>query len=93
MYADDLALVAESPQELQAMFNIVPLIPASHHLGILRSVFNSTISRTAECSVVGWSAFFALNAIGSIFGCLHPITSNRLYSALSLPVMLYGSEL
>ena len=41
----------------------------------------------------GRSAFFALNAVGSTFGCLHPVTSYRLYSTLSLPIMLYGCEL
>ena len=50
-----------------------------HHLGILRSVLTSTIHRTSErCSAAGIS-FFALNSIGSRFGCLHPLTSYRLY--------------
>ena len=64
-----------------------------HHLGILRSVSFSTLSRTTERSTAGRSAFFALNAVGSRFGCLHPITSYKLYSTLSIPIMLYGSEL
>ena len=137
MYADDLALVAESPQELQAMLNIMHSYtgkwrynlnanksfimvfgesPRSrtqarslrewhlgnekvqeadevHHLGIFRSVYYSALSRTTERSTAGRSAFFALNAIESRFGCLHPITSYNLYSTLSIPIMLYGSEL
>ena len=137
MYADDLALIAESPQELQAMLNIVHSyagkwrynlnacksfimvfgesprsrtqarslrewhlgsekvqeVDEVHHLGILRSVSFSTLSRTTERSTAGRSAFFALNAVGSRFGCLHPVTSYKLYSTLSIPIMLYGSEL
>ena len=64
-----------------------------HHLGILRSVSFSTMSRTTERSIAGRSAFFALNAVGSRFGWLQPITSYKLYSTLSIPIMLYGSEL
>ena len=64
-----------------------------HHLGILRMFSLSTISRTTEQSTIGRSAFFALNSVGSRFGCLHPVTSHRLYSTLCLPIMLYGSEL
>ena len=52
-----------------------------------------TMSRTTEWSTAGRSAFFALNAVGSRFGCLHPITSYKLYLTLSIPIMLYGSEL
>ena len=64
-----------------------------HHLGILRSVSFSAMSHMTEQSTAGRSAFFALNAVGSRFGCLHPITSYKLYSTLSIPIMLYGSEL
>jgi len=34
--------------------------------------------------------FLALNAAGSIFGCLHPVTSYWLYLALSLPTCYMG---
>ena len=37
--------------------------------------------------------FFALNAVGSRFGCLHPSTSFRLYSSFCIPLLLYGCEL
>ena len=47
-----------------------------HHLGILRSVSHC---RTNERVTPGRSAFFALNSIGSRFGCLHPLTSLKLY--------------
>ena len=137
MYADDLALIAESPDELQAMLNIVSsyatrwryqLNPEKsavmifgessrsrstgrlnrkwylsnslihetdrqHHLGILRSVLNSTIHCTNGRCSAAQSAFFALNAVGSRFGCLHPITTHRIYSTLCLPILLYSAEL
>ena len=58
------------------------------HLGILRSVANSTIGHTnvrvlATCRAI----FLALNSIGSHFGCLHPLTSLKLYCPLCLPIM------
>ena len=34
-----------------------------------------------------------INSIGSRFGCLHPLTSYRLYNSLCIPILLYGSEL
>ena len=64
-----------------------------HHFGIQHSVHHSTLARTSERCAAGQSAFFALNPVSSRFGCLHPITSYRLYSTLSLPIMLYGCEL
>ena len=137
MYADDLALVASSPEELQAMLDTVSQytsqwryrlnssksvilmfgesprsraltkssrqwllagqqlqeVDEHHHLGILRPLHYSTLACTSERCASGRSAFFALNAVGSRFGCLHPVTSYRLYSTLSLPIMLYGCEL
>ena len=51
------------------------------------------MSHTTERNTAGRSAFFTLNAVGSRFGCLHPVTSHKLYSALSIHIMLYGSEL
>ena len=71
MYADDLALVASSPEELQAMLDIV-----SHYASQWRYRLNSSKS------------------VILVFGeYLHPVTSYRLYSTLSLPIMLYGCEL
>ena len=64
-----------------------------HHLGILRTVAASTVVRTNERASVCRSAFFALNSIGSRFGCLHPLTSLKLYKTLCLPILLYGSEI
>ena len=137
MYADDLALVASVPADLQAMLSIVHSyarkwryqlnesksvvmvfgeasvtrrrerlsrkwilgdvaiseVDETHHLGILRSVSSSTVDRTNERASAARSAFFALNAVGSRFGCLHPLTSLKLYQALCLPIMLYGAEI
>lgn len=63
------------------------------HLGVLCYVSNSIRDRVTERWIAGHCAFFALNAVRSRIGSLHPITSYRLYSSLSLPIMLYGSEL
>ena len=137
MYADDLALVASSPEELQAMLDIVATYAdkwqyqlnadkssvmvlgetakmrlsarssrkwyiggeeiretdEQHHLGILCTVFTSTIHRTSERCTAARSSFFALNSIGSRFGCLHPLTSYRLYQTLCIPILLYGTEI
>ena len=65
----------------------------AHHLGILRTVQPSSIARTTERATAGRSAFFALNAIGSRFGRLHPATSLRLYSSYCIPILLFGAEL
>ena len=59
----------------------------------IRSVSHSGLPHISERCTAGRSSFFALNAVGSRFGCLHPITSHKLYSSLCLPILLYGSEL
>ncbi|CAI8043785.1 hypothetical protein GBAR_LOCUS24293, partial [Geodia barretti] len=125
MYADDLALIANSSSDLQAMLEIVfsysvqwryqlnaqksaiqifgesaatrarnrpsrqwiigsEVIPEKdsyHHLGILRSVSHSSNARTSERCSSSRRAFFSLNGLGSRAGCLHPLTSLRLYKA------------
>ena len=68
-------------------------VDEQHHLGILRTVFNSTIHHTNERATAGRSTFYALNTVGSCFGRLHPLTSLKFYQALCLPLPLYGSEL
>ena len=71
----------------------IPECDTQHHLGVLRSVSPSSALRTAERCSSGRSAFFALNGIGSRFGCLHPSTSLRLYTVYCIPILLYGCEL
>ena len=71
----------------------IPEKDEQKHLGILHSVSFSTVARTVERCSDGRSAFFALNAIGSRFGCLHPLTSYHLYCSLCIPILLYGCEL
>ena len=71
----------------------IPECDSQHHLGILRTVTSSSVLRTTECCSSGRSDFFALNAVGSRFGCLHPSTSFKLYSSFCILILLYGCEL
>ena len=73
--------------------HLIAEVDEQHHLGILRSVYNTSVHRTNERCSSARSAFYALNSIGSRFGSLHPITSYRLYQCLCLPILLYGSEI
>ena len=58
-------------------------VDEQHHLGILRTVFNSTIHCTNERATAGRSTFYALNLVGSRFGRSHLLNSLRLYVYLS----------
>ena len=63
---------------------VIPERNTQHHLGILhRTVHSSSISRTIEHCSAGKSAFFA---VGSMFGCLHPTTSFRLYFSFCISI-------
>ena len=73
--------------------DLVPECDSQRHLGILRLVSSSKLLRISERCSAGRSSFYALNAVGSRFGCLHPTTSLRLYSSFCLPIMLYGCKL
>ena len=52
-------------------------------------------SHTYGWTMLSWyrSAFYALNAIGSRFGYLHPLTFYHLYCSLCIPIVMYGCEL
>ena len=73
--------------------HLIAEVDEQHHLGILRSVYNTSVYRTNERCSSARSAFYALNSIGSRFSSLHPITSYRLYQCLCLPMLLYGSKI
>ena len=72
--------------------SVISEVDEQHHLGILRLIYNSTVHRTNERATAARSAFFVLSAVGSHFGCLHPLTSLRFYWSICLPIMLYGCE-
>ena len=67
--------------------------PCNPLLKILATGLNTTTHRTNKRATAGRSTFYALNTVGSRFGWLHPLTSLKLYQALCLPLLLYGSEL
>ena len=46
----------------------VPESDSQKHLGILYTVFSSSVHRTVERCSAGRSAFYALNGVGSRFG-------------------------
>ena len=71
----------------------IPEKDEQKHLGVLQTVFHSTVHRTTRRCSAGRSTFYALNAVGSRHGCLHPLTSYHLYITLCVPILLYGSEL
>ena len=71
---------------------VIPERDTYHHLGVLRSVSSSSKPRTSERCSSSRRAFFSLNALGSRAGCLHPLTSLRLYKVYCLPILLYGCE-
>ena len=59
----------------------------------LQSVSHSTVHQTTQHCLAGRITFYALNAMGSRHGCLHPLTSYHLHTTLSIPILLYGNKL
>ena len=129
MYADDLALICESPSDLQSMLasyaslwryciNVqksgimllgessssrhhnhplrswliggspITEMDEQHYMGVLQTVRFTTMHHTVERCSAGRSSFIALNVVGSRFGCLHPLTSLRLYSSFCIPIRM-----
>ena len=82
-----------SSQQLLLGGDVIPECDTYSHLGILRSVLPLSVHRTTERCSSARSALFALNAVSSRFGCLHPCTSFKLYSSLCIPILLYGCKL
>lgn len=73
--------------------DLIVEVDEHHHLGVLRSVSGSSVSRTLERCTAARSSFYALSSVGAWFGCTHPLTSFRLYNSIGLPILLYGAEL
>ncbi len=64
----------------------------AHHLGILKSVFPSTMPRTNERASRGRSAFFVLNAVGARFGHPETIQDTMLtHSPIRIGTLVVGS--
>ena len=72
--------------------NVIPVSDTAKHLGILLSSASSTIARTTERITSSRSAFYALSAIGARHSCINPLTSLRLYKAISLPILTFGLD-
>ena len=71
--------------------DIIKEVDEHHHLGVLRFVSCSSVSRTLKRCTAARSSFYALNSIGSQFGCIHPLTSFRLYNSILFYMALkYG---
>ena len=88
---------AAKPKNLGVNFTLngqpLEIVQEYTHLGIIRSSSHTTTARTSRQISTARSSFFALNRAGSRFGCIHPITSMRLYSTICLPRMLCRCEL
>ncbi len=74
--------------------SVVNPVPSLHvcseypwSINTMRLVSTSGSLRISRRCSAGRSGFFALNSMGARFGCLH---SHKLYSTLSLPIMLYS---
>ena len=63
------------------------------HLGILRTVNPSSLVWTLDRCSAGRSVFYSLFPLAPRAGGVHPLVSYRLYSAICVPIFLYGSEL
>ena len=59
----------------------VPESDSQKHLGILYTVFSSSVHRTVERCSAGRSAFYALNGVGSRFGCQILLSSSTSHFA------------
>lgn len=62
------------------------------HLGITMSVSGSSLLHTSRAISQARSSFFALQAMGSRFGCVHPLTALKLVKALPLSLLQFGLE-
>ena len=65
------------------------------HLGITLSVNGSSLDHTLQSISRARSSFYALQEIGASksgarFGCLHPLTSLKLYKAIALSLLQFG---
>ncbi len=58
-------------------------VDQTKHLGILISVSGSSLNHISRSVSLARSSFFALQSVGSRFGCLHPYTSLRLFNPLT----------
>ena len=68
-------------------------IESHHHLGVLLTSRGPNTCRTIKHNNMGRASFYSLNRAGSRFGCLHPITTYKLYNTICIQNMLHGAEL
>ena len=57
------------------------------------SVIPSSLAWTLDHCSAGRSAFYSLFPLASHVGRVHPLVPYHLYSAICIPIFLYGSEL
>ncbi len=68
-------------------------VDQTKHLGILISVSGSSLNHISRSISLARSSFFALQPVGSRFGCLHPLTSLRLFKSIPSAILQYGLDL
>ena len=62
------------------------------HLGISISVTGSCLHHTLQSISSSRSAFYAIQSVGPRFGCLHPLTSRKLFFGFALSILIFGLE-
>ncbi len=63
------------------------------HLGDFIFVSGSALPHTTRSISSAGSAFYAIQAVGPRFGCLHPLTSLKLFYAYSFCILCFSYDL
>ena len=71
---------------------VIDEVDVFRHLGITISVSRSVLPHTTRSISSARSAFYALHAVGPRYGCLHPLTSLKLYFAYSCNILRFDLD-
>ena len=71
---------------------VIDEVDVFRHLGITISVSGSVLPHTTRSISSARSAFYALHAVGPRYGCLHPLTSLKLYFTYSCSILHFDLD-